>query len=115
MSRPARLVPQARREAAAAVAWLGEQSPAAARSFRDALVDAAALLGRRPLAGRPNPNLVGERYRLWSLVRFSYLLVYDPAATPPRIVRIVHTSRDLPDVLSDLLDGPGTGEGRGDG
>lgn len=112
MSRPAVLVPQARREAAAAVAWLADENPAAARNLRNAFVDAATLLGQRPLAGRGNKDLVGERYRIWSLVRFPYVLVYDPDARPPRIVRIVHTSRDLPDVLSELLEASSEGEGR---
>jgi len=45
----------------------------------------------------------GSRYRFWSIPRYRYLLVYTDATDPPRIVRVVHTSRDLPSVLSELL------------
>jgi plasmid stabilization system protein ParE len=48
--------------------------------------------------------LASARYRFWSIPRFRYLLAYTDAADPPRIVRIVHTSRDLPRVLAELLD-----------
>lgn len=102
MSRPAVLSPRARREAAAAIAWIADSNPAAARKLRGAVVDAATLLGQRPAAGRLDPALVGERYRIWSVVGFPYILIYDPDKAPPRIIRIVHTARDLPSVLTDL-------------
>ncbi len=101
MSRPATLAPAARREAAAAVSWLAGQNPIAARSLRRAIVDAAALLGARPLAGRSEPSLVG-RNRLWSLAGFPYLLVYDPDSDPVRILRMVHSARDLPKLLKEF-------------
>jgi hypothetical protein len=33
---------------------------------------------------------------------FPYLLAYDAGATPPRILRVLHTARDLPEALADL-------------
>lgn len=54
------------------------------------------------MAGRVQPSLVGQHYRLWSLSGFPYILLYLPVSRPPQIVRIVHTSRDLPAALADL-------------
>ena len=101
MSRPA--APAARREVVAAVRWLARQNPEAARGLRLALVDTATLLGSRPLAGRRQPELVGERYWLWPLAGFPYVLVYDPQTDPVQILRIVHTSQDLPNLLRGLV------------
>lgn len=107
MSLPAVIVPQARREAAAAVRWISKDNPAAAARFRRAIVDAAKLLGNRPMAGRLAPELLGPHYRIWSLVSFPYILVYDPRLTPPEIVRLAHTARDLGPLMADLAESPG--------
>jgi toxin ParE1/3/4 len=54
------------------------------------------------MLGRQRPDLLPEPYRFWSLRGFPYLLVYDAGATPPRILRVLHTARDLPAALADL-------------
>ncbi len=102
MSRPAELTSAARAEAAKAVRWLARRSPEAARGLRQSIGDAARLLGNQPLAGRAEPELVGPRYRLWSLVSFPYVLVYDPWPDPPQILRVAHTARDLGPLLADF-------------
>ena len=66
--------------------------------------NAARLIGARPLAGRQRPELLPGPYRFWSLVRFSYVMVYDPETDPVLILRLVHTRRDLPRALADLRD-----------
>ncbi len=104
MNQPAQLTPAARREAEHAVRWLAKRNPAASRDLRQAILDAARLIGARPLAGRRRPELVGERYRFWALTRFPYLLVYDPASDPVQILRLVHMRQDLPRALADLAD-----------
>jgi toxin ParE1/3/4 len=111
VSRPAKLTPAARREAAHAVRWLAKRNPQAARDLRQAIVDAAGLIGARPLLGRRRPDLLGGPYRVWSLVRFSYVLVYDPETEPVQILRLVHTKRDLPRALADLAERPLATEG----
>jgi toxin ParE1/3/4 len=102
VSRPAELTPEARREAANEVRRLAKRNPQAARDLRQAIVEAARLIGARPLAGRQHPELLPGPYRFWSLVRFAYLIVYDPEADPVLILRLIHTRRDLPRVLTDL-------------
>jgi hypothetical protein len=48
--------------------------------------------------------LASDRYRFWLIPRNRYLLACTYATDPPRIVRLVHTSRDLPRVPAKLLD-----------
>jgi toxin ParE1/3/4 len=97
------LVPRARREAAAAVRWIAKENPVAAAKLRQTITDAAKLLGNRPLAGRLEPNLVGPNYRIWSLVSFPYILVYDPRLRPPEILCLAHTARDLGPLMAEFV------------
>ena len=79
--------------------WVAEDNAAAA----DALLAAALVTARRlqanPKLGRVRLDLAPDRYRLWSLRGFPYLLVYDAEAELPIIRRFVHQCRDLPAVL----------------
>ncbi len=104
MSRPAELTTAARTEAAKAVRWLARRNPEAAHGLRQSIADAARLLGKRPLAGRQHPELVGPHFRLWSLVSFPYVMVYDPRPEPPQILRLAHTARDLGPLLADFAE-----------
>jgi toxin ParE1/3/4 len=106
MTRPAVLAPAARLEFQQAARWLARRNPDAARKLRQATADAARLLGSRPLVGRQQSELVGPHYRLWSLSSFPYVLVYDPRAVPPQILRFLHTARDLPPLLAELREPP---------
>jgi toxin ParE1/3/4 len=87
-----------------AVRRIAADNPAAARRLRDAFSASSHLIGTRPLAGRRQPALVGDSYRIWSVQGFPYILVYRPASRPPRIIRVLHTARDLPPLLADLQD-----------
>jgi toxin ParE1/3/4 len=102
VTRPAILTPQARAELRAAVRGLDNTT--ARRGLNDAVEAAARHIGANPAIGARRPRLASARYRFWSIPRYHYLLVYTDATDPPRIVRIVHTSQDLPRALADLLD-----------
>jgi toxin ParE1/3/4 len=106
VSRPAQLTTAARLEAAQAVRWLARRNPDAARGLRQAIGDAAKLIGARPLAVRLEPEMVGPHYRVWSLVPFPYILVYDPRPERPQILRLAHTARDLGPLMADLAGSP---------
>ena len=54
------------------------------------------------MLGRVEPKMGRPGIRVWSLSSFSLLLVYNATTDPVRILRIVHTSRDLPNVLKNL-------------
>ena len=102
MTARAVLTPLAETELREAVRRIALDNPQAAQRLRG-LVDAAAVrIGERPLLGRIEPALARPRYRFWSLPAFSLLLVYNAEVDPVRIIRIVHTARDLPKVLKHL-------------
>jgi len=97
------LTRRARRELAAAVRSIARDNPDTADRLRETVMAVARLIGSNPALGTHRPGLAGPRYRFWSIPRYRYLLVYTDATEPPRIVRVVHTPRDLPSVLSELL------------
>jgi toxin ParE1/3/4 len=70
---PAVFAPAARADLRQAVAWICRDNPAAARALRD-----VALRG------------------------FPYVMVYAAGTIPPRILRVLHTARDLPAILAEL-------------
>ena len=104
MTVPAILTPRARRELAAALKRIADDNPDAAARLYAAVREAARRIAVNPAIGARRPQLASARYRFWSIPRYRYLLAYTDATDPPRIVRIVHTSRDLPRVLAGLLD-----------
>jgi plasmid stabilization system protein ParE len=48
------------------------------------------------------PDLAGPEVRFYVLRGFPYVLVYDAEAGPPRILRVMHGARDLPELMKDL-------------
>ena len=50
------------------------------------------------------PGLSVRKKRLVSIPRYRCLMVYTDATVPPRILRVLHTSRDLPPLLAELRD-----------
>jgi antitoxin ParD1/3/4/toxin ParE1/3/4 len=55
------------------------------------------LLASRPQAGHFRRDLTPLPVKFWSV--FSYLIVYDPAATPIAIVRVLGGKRDVAAIL----------------
>jgi toxin ParE1/3/4 len=100
--KPAVFSPRALRELVAAAEWIAIDNPVAARALRESAIKAAALLGAHPELGPLRPDIASVPYRFLPLKGFPYVLVYNPEASPPLIVRVVHGARDLPEVLSDL-------------
>lgn len=47
-------------------------------------------------------EVVRAALRIWWVRGFPYLLFYRPAEPRPRVLRILHGARDLPEVLRDL-------------
>jgi toxin ParE1/3/4 len=55
------------------------------------------LLASRPEAGHLRQDLTPLPVKFWPV--FSYLIVYDPAARPLDIVRVLHGRRDVEAIL----------------
>ena len=102
MTRPAVFAPAARADLRQAVTWIAQDNPVAARALADAAVRAAARLGANPRLGAARPALAGDRVRFLLLRGFPYVVVYVAEADPPRILRMLHTARDLPSLLAGL-------------
>ena len=93
------LSPAARRDLLAAVQWIAQDNPAAARALRDALLRATIRIGEFPDQGSQRPELAPEPYRFLALTGFPYVIVYNAVRRPPLILRFLHGARDLPEVL----------------
>lgn len=104
MSRPAVLTEAARDDLRVELRWIGLENMTKVRALRDAVQVAARRLGDRPLMGRLQTDLLPTPYRFWSLTRFQIVLVYNAAAAPPRILRLLSTARDLGPLLADFAE-----------
>lgn len=97
--KPAVLAPRARRDLIEAARWISKDNPAAARALRHSVGRTAELLGRFPSIGSLTEDLADPPVRFYVLRGFPYLLVYDADASPPRVLRILHGARDIPEIL----------------
>ena len=73
--------------------YLAEAGAQVARQVLAQFKDAFSFLASTPNAGHWRDTLTGEPVRFWPVL--SYLIVYDPAAKPIGIIRVLHASRDL--------------------
>jgi toxin ParE1/3/4 len=92
----------ATRDFLAVVDSIISESRRAAGKFTDDVEDALVRIGRHPQIGAERRELADPPVRFWTLQRYPYVMIYDAAVSPPSILRILHGSRDLPELLSDL-------------
>lgn len=102
MIRPATLSPAAEQDLLQAIRWITKDNPAAARALRNAVERAAMTIGEHRHIGRMRLELIGPPYRSMPLIGFPYVIIYNAERIPPRIMRILHGARDLPEILHDL-------------
>lgn len=95
------LSPQARRDLLDAIRWIAKDNPAAARALRDGVATAATRIGTHARIGTLRPEWADAPYRFVTLTGFPYVIVYNAERRPPLIVRILHGTRDLPEVLGN--------------
>jgi toxin ParE1/3/4 len=80
--------------------FIADDNPAAADRVEEAVFHACDFLADSPFAGRIRKDLTPLALRFWVVQPYShYLIVYDSEKKPLQIIRILHTSRDLPSVL----------------
>lgn len=100
--KPAVLSKQARRDLLEGARWIAADNPTAARAFRDSVAAAARRLGEHPGLGVERPQLVDPPIRFLVLSGFPYVVVYDAARTPPLVLRVLHTARDIHELLRGI-------------
>lgn len=96
------LLPAARRDLREAVRWIASDNPEAAARLRNTVVAAAHRIGAHPEIGMVRPEYADKPIRFLILTGFPYVLVYDAAASPPRIARVLHGARDIPSILGKI-------------
>lgn len=76
--------------------FIAQDNPKAADRLEAAVFRACDLLADSPLAGRIRKNVTALPLRFWIVQPYSnYLIVYDSARKPLRIIRILHGARNL--------------------
>jgi len=70
----------------------------AADRLRDEFFDAFEKLAEIPGIGHLRKDLAAEPLRFW-LVYSSYLVIYKPDSHPLEIVRVLHSARDIKNLL----------------
>jgi toxin ParE1/3/4 len=101
--RPLTIRPKAVEDIERQADYLDEHAtPAVARRFRIAVMDAVETIREMPEAGSPrevrNPSLTG--LRMWPVRKFrKYLLFYITPNESIEIVRLIHGARDLDAIL----------------
>ena len=68
----------------------------AANSVEQAIHQACAFLAESPLRGHSRRDLTRLPVRFWTLPRYpKYMIVFDPATRPLKILRILHGARNV--------------------
>jgi plasmid stabilization system protein ParE len=73
-----------------------------ARYVLNEITEAFRLLTSHPEAGHYRKDLTPLAVKFWSV--FSYLIVYNPAAKPLAVIRVLHGRRDVQAILSPETD-----------
>jgi toxin ParE1/3/4 len=76
-----------------------EAGVSVARYVLKSIKEALSFLGQTPNAGHDRKDLTLSPVKFWPV--FSYLVIYDPKPRPINIVRVLHSGRDIPNLLSD--------------
>jgi toxin ParE1/3/4 len=80
--------------------FIAQDNPTAADRVEDAIFRACDFLAESPLAGRIREEFTPLPVRFWVVQPYpNYLIVCDPEKKPLRIIRILHSARDLPSIL----------------
>jgi toxin ParE1/3/4 len=93
------ITPPARSDLVEIRAYLRRERRSAWTVVRRRLELAFRMVGEAPGIGHLRRDLTARPLRFWPV--YSYLVVYDPATEPVRIVRIVHGARDVPLLFVD--------------
>ena len=77
---------------------VGQGGVRLARYVLQEITAAFRLLASRPEVGHLRQDLTPLPVKFWSV--FGYLIVYDPAARPLAIVRVLHGKQEVESILS---------------
>jgi toxin ParE1/3/4 len=92
------LTPRAKADLRDILLDIAADSPRTAERLRIEFQQALRALASSPGIGHYHEELLSKKYRFWNCYR--YVIVYEWAAKPLRIIAIVHGARDLAALLS---------------
>jgi toxin ParE1/3/4 len=89
----------AERDLDAIKTYLNERAgPEIARRVMRDIRSALDLVASRPGIGHSREDLTTRPLRFWPV--YSYLIVYDPAAIPVQVIRVLHGKRDIEVIMN---------------
>jgi plasmid stabilization system protein ParE len=95
-----RLTPQAVDDLFQIWSYVAKTSVEAANRVEEAILATCESAANSPLAGSVRDDLTDRPVRFWLVQPWqNYWVVYDPSKTPIHIIRILHASRDVSQVL----------------
>ena len=102
MTKPIRVRPSADREMDALADHIAQASPKSALRFFDAVEKTFSMIAEQPGIGSPryaHLHLL-ENLRVWPVLDFEkYLVFYIERPNYIDVLRVLHSSRDIPEVL----------------
>ena len=91
-----RLTPKAKTDLRSIWSYIAADNVKAADRVEEAIYDACVSLAKSPLRGHPRKDLTKLPVRFWTVPRYpKYVIVYDPADKPLKIIRIFHGARNV--------------------
>ncbi len=84
-----------------AIWWfIAEHSRDAADRVESEIVGTCRRLARHPLMGTRRQDIAPLALRFWTVTKFpNYVIVYRPETVPLQVVAVLHSKRDLKEVL----------------
>jgi len=91
-----RLTPKAKADLRSIWSYIAADNIEAADRVERAIYDACLSLAKAPLRGHSRKDLTALPVRFWTVPRYAkYVIVYDPAGKPLKIIRIFHGARNV--------------------
>jgi antitoxin ParD1/3/4 len=96
------LTPQAEDDLFSVWSYIAQDNIEAADRVEAQIYSACSFLASSPQAGHVRHDLTARPVRFWTVPRFpNYVVVYDPASSPLRIIRILHGALNIPHHLAE--------------
>jgi plasmid stabilization system protein ParE len=82
--------------------YIARDNVDAANRLESEVYKACTFLAEGPLRGSAREDITKLPLRFWTIQAFpNYIVVYDPASKPLRIIRILHGRRDVLAILGE--------------
>jgi plasmid stabilization system protein ParE len=95
-----RFTPQAPNDLFEIWSYIAQDNLEAADRVEEAIYGTCEFLADSPLAGLLRKDLTSLPVRFWMVPRFpNYFIVYDSAAKPLEVIRILHRARDVGSII----------------